>query len=430
MNSLPANQTTVSAASPDPMLVFDDHPSPASWPAVSLCMIVKNEAKNLAACLESVGDLPGELIIVDTGSTDQTVEIAQSFNAIVKHFDWLDDFAAARNESIKDASGDWIFWLDADDRLMANEVVRLKNALISGRADAYRCRVVSHLAANRQPLETTYHTRLFQRRPGLCFTGAVHENITEAILRQGLIVAQTNITIQHVGYAQGEAVLRQKAERNGRILKEMVAANPRDLKLRYYLGLTWYQLADYAAAASEFEAVIAEPPPTLNPQSQLYKAHTLLISAYTHLAPPGQARQALARAIAAFPQRRHLWIVAGMLHLAQHHPEQAAAALAHAQTLSPSSDAEGESWPPGVLEEQLAQAYHQIGLKALRRKEFQQATSAFEAMAQIARPAQAAEAYKLQAVAFQKMQRQPEAIASWQKAQSILASTGTDFVHD
>jgi len=90
-------------------LSFADNAAPLSWPAVSLCMIVKNEEDNLADCLTSVGDFVSEIIVVDTGSTDRTVQIAQLMGARVIHFSWIDDFAAARNQSLKYAAGDWIF---------------------------------------------------------------------------------------------------------------------------------------------------------------------------------------------------------------------------------------------------------------------------------------------------------------------------------
>ena len=86
-------------------------------PKLSLCMIVKNEEKFLAGCLESVKNIVDEIIIVDTGSTDKTIEIANSYNAKVYHFEWKNDFSLARNESIKHATGDWILILDADERL-------------------------------------------------------------------------------------------------------------------------------------------------------------------------------------------------------------------------------------------------------------------------------------------------------------------------
>jgi glycosyltransferase involved in cell wall biosynthesis len=91
----------------------------ASLARKSLCMIVKNEEANLAECLKSAADLFNEIVVVDTGSSDQTKETAAAFGAKVFDFPWCDSFAAARNESIKHATGEWIFWLDADDRLDA-----------------------------------------------------------------------------------------------------------------------------------------------------------------------------------------------------------------------------------------------------------------------------------------------------------------------
>src|SRR5207245_5074676 len=93
---------------------------------VSLCMIVKNEEANLGACLASVADLVDEIILVDTGSTDKTKEIAAQFGARVFDFPWVDSFAAARNECLRHATGAWIFWLDADDRLDEDNRQRLR----------------------------------------------------------------------------------------------------------------------------------------------------------------------------------------------------------------------------------------------------------------------------------------------------------------
>ena len=86
-------------------------------PPVSLCMIVKNEEANLPDCLGSAADLVSEIVVVDTGSTDRTKELAKGFGAKVPEFPWVDSFAAARNESVRHATQKWIFWLDADDRI-------------------------------------------------------------------------------------------------------------------------------------------------------------------------------------------------------------------------------------------------------------------------------------------------------------------------
>ena len=97
--------------------------------SVSLTMIVRNEEQNLAECLTPVAHLFDEIVIVDTGSQDATVEIARRFTPHVHFFEWCDDFAAARNAALKHATGEWIFWLDADDRLDAENVERLSRLL-------------------------------------------------------------------------------------------------------------------------------------------------------------------------------------------------------------------------------------------------------------------------------------------------------------
>jgi len=102
---------------------------------VSLCMIVKDEEANLPDCLDSAADLADEMVIVDTGSADRTKEIAARFGAKVFDFAWVDNFAAARNESLKHAGGDWVFWLDADDRIDAENHSRLKTFFAGLRAE-------------------------------------------------------------------------------------------------------------------------------------------------------------------------------------------------------------------------------------------------------------------------------------------------------
>ena len=96
---------------------------------VSLCMIVKNEEKNLKACLNGYSALADEIVIVDTGSTDHTVEIAKAAGAIVIESTWESDFSKARNISIENATSDWILWTDADDRISADNCEKIKKVI-------------------------------------------------------------------------------------------------------------------------------------------------------------------------------------------------------------------------------------------------------------------------------------------------------------
>ena len=340
-------------------LLFEAEAAPASWPSISLCMIVKNEAENLAACLESVGDLADEIIIVDTGSTDNTVEIARSWATQIKHFIWIDDFAAARNESIKEAQGNWIFWMDADDRLSPDNVARLKQAAASGRADAYYCYVVSQFQNNQVAQDRIEHLRLFRNRRGVQFEFPLHEDAAPTAHRLGLTIARTNIVVNHTGYTADPQTLQAKARRNLQIIQAAHRQAPDNLYWRFHLGVTLHALGDLAGSIEHLAAVIANPPPFLDRDVYLYQAYEGLMLAYLHTGQTAQVRQILAQAEQEFGYRQHFWVRAGTIYLDLDEPEQAIEALEHARTLSP--DTRGQSWAAGTIETHLSEAYLLLG---------------------------------------------------------------------
>jgi|GEM_PF-2224771 len=404
-------------------LNFDGDAPPTRLPSVSLCMIVKNEADNLADCLRSVGDFPAEIIVVDTGSTDGTAAIAESFGAKVYRFDWIDDFAAARNESLRHSTGDWIFWLDADDRVPPRSLVQLKQAVASGRADAFRCRMVSPLGGDTPTVNVALYTLLFHNYRGVQFEGAIHETPTDSAIRQGLTLANTNIVIEHRGYGD-PSQLRQKAERNARILRRCLAAEPNNLKWRYHLGISLYQMEDYTGAAVQFEPIVAHPAPPLNEQNQVYRAHLLLMSAYANTGRSARADAVLARALERYPRRRHLLVAAGMFRLHQNRPAEAVSLLERARILPPDTG-EGEDWQPGVLEAQLAAAHHAVGIDAFQHGDFLSAAESFQREITVLRqPAKIAEAWKLTALCLQKLGQENEAMVAWKMSESATLRTG------
>ncbi len=223
-------------------------------PSISACLIVKDEAANLRPCLESLGDLASELIVVDTGSTDDTVQIAGSLGASVHSFAWVDDFAAARNESLRHATGEWVFWLDADDRLSAKAVAQLKQAAASGKADAFICEVVSRHPDGSH--DVTEHVRLFRNGLGISFTGALHESVFPRLVEMGLVAARTDISIEHAGYQSAE-VVRAKSRRNLPILDREMALHPERLDLLFYRGHTLAILDEPERATAELRSYLA-----------------------------------------------------------------------------------------------------------------------------------------------------------------------------
>lgn len=146
---------------------------------VSLCMIVKNEEKVLARCLESVRDFADEIVVCDTGSTDKTREIATNYGHVVD-FAWCDDFSAARNFSFAQANGDYILWLDADDVVQESEkseLFRLKERL-DGTQDVIMLPYHTAFDEQGKPVFTYFRERILRRAAGFRWEGAVHECIT------------------------------------------------------------------------------------------------------------------------------------------------------------------------------------------------------------------------------------------------------------
>src|SRR5438132_3223792 len=128
-------------------------------------MIVKNEEANLAECLSPVRSLVDEIVVVDTGSTDRTREVAAAWGARIFEFPWIDDFAAARNECLRHARGDWIFWLDADDRIDEKNRAKLRRLLASLSDDnivyAMQCQGIGSFGST----ASVTHYRLFRNHP-------------------------------------------------------------------------------------------------------------------------------------------------------------------------------------------------------------------------------------------------------------------------
>jgi tetratricopeptide (TPR) repeat protein len=223
-------------------------------PRLSLCMIVKNEERYLEDCLASVQDVVDEMIVVDSGSTDRTVEIALQFGAKVIPFVWNNDFAAARNESLRHATGKWILYLDADERLASGQEALLRKLLAAKNTFAYSVIVEGdHYLPSGVVRQRMAYPRLFRRHPTIRFEGKVHEQIMPALRRLGCTVAPSALTILHLGYAQSLDVVQQKCRRNIELLTDQLHQNPDDAYARYQLGSTYAVLGEVDNARRELE---------------------------------------------------------------------------------------------------------------------------------------------------------------------------------
>ncbi len=222
---------------------------------ISLAMIVRDEAGRLARCLESARPAVDEVVVVDTGSSDGTPAVARAHGALVVEWAWRDDFAAARNESLRHARGDWVLVLDADERLAPAAPARIRDLTADTPLDGYDCRLVSALPAGEPAAAITHwYCRLFRRRPGVRFEGRIHEQVAPSIRAAGGRIGRADITILHEGYAQASAA---KLERNLRLLHLELDERPDDAFTLLNLGIALAAAGDRPAAAAALERAIA-----------------------------------------------------------------------------------------------------------------------------------------------------------------------------
>lgn len=205
-------------------------------PRLSLCMIVKNEADALPRCLASVAEWVDQMVVVDTGSTDGTPEIARNFGATIVHWQWRDDFAAARNESLSHATGDWILVLDADEALTEGSGPRLRQLMENPEAVAYYVKIICPRQEDGGLVRLNWFPRFFRNLPGVRFTGLIHEQVIESVVGRGRI-DYSDLVVEHTGYALTPAELRRKSERNLGLLRRQLNDDP-----TYAPG--WFQLAE------------------------------------------------------------------------------------------------------------------------------------------------------------------------------------------
>ena len=220
-------------------------------------MIVRNEEAHLQTCLESVADLVDEMIVVDTGSTDRTKAIAEECGAHVYEFTWVDSFAAARNESLRYASGDWIFWVDADEKL--DDKNRRFRHLFDNLKDenmAYVMRQFSKLEAATHGAAQVDQVRLFRNRADIRWEYRVHEQILLSVRRSGGDVSLTDIVIDHVGFSDPQTQ-GPKVEHSLHCLELELKEHPEDSFVLYNLGAVRLTQGQNALAIELFRRSMA-----------------------------------------------------------------------------------------------------------------------------------------------------------------------------
>jgi len=270
---------------------------------LSAAMIVRDEEHHLEACLLSIQDLVDEIVLVDTGSEDQSVAIARRFGARVFEFAWCDDFAAARNHGLGRCRGDWILYIDADERARPYPRTDLKPALSN--PDNIGCSVLLHARSGYTPYR---EMRLFRNDPRIRFEGLMHETIWPGISRSleedGGEIGECGLVLDHVGY---DGPQDHKHERNLRLLQKALAENPDHVYCWYHLGMVYLGLGRPESAREAWRTGIE----AVRKKRQRWATDSLpFVELIQHLLATGQeAGGLLEEARRLFPEEQQLvWL--------------------------------------------------------------------------------------------------------------------------
>ncbi|MCL6456587.1 MAG: glycosyltransferase family 2 protein [Gorillibacterium sp.] len=231
---------------------------------VSLCMIVRDEEEHLGECLRAASPFVDEIIIVDTGSQDQTISIAKQYGAHIFRFKWNDHFADARNFALKRASGDWILVLDADERIEPADLSSYRSLLEDNEVSGYWITIRHQRSEHPADYETDSICRLFRRLPKANYRGRVHEDISISLLTRypHLTIKRTELVIAHYGYDRQVAETKKKAERNRKLLEQAIREESDSLYYRYALGTEAFIQESYAEVITQLTPLLVLVPPT------------------------------------------------------------------------------------------------------------------------------------------------------------------------
>ena len=282
-----------------------------SRPRVSLTMIVRNEETNLPTCLKSAADLVDEVIVVDTGSTDGTKAIAQRLGAKVHEFPWVDSFAAARNEALRHATGDWAFWLDADDRLDDENRKRLRRLFASLQPQnvAYAMKCLCLPDPKHKTSTVVDHVRLFRNHPQIRWRYRVHEQILPAIRSQGGTILTADVTIHHAGY-QDLSLRSRKHERDLRLLELDHAEHPEDPFILFNIGWVYTEKGQPGRALPLLQGSLKRSNPG---DSIVRKLFSLIIRCQRRLGRTEEALKTCQRGRVHYPDDVELLFQEGLL---------------------------------------------------------------------------------------------------------------------
>lgn len=225
----------------------------------SICIITKNESAKLKRCLKSLSALRQEIIVADTGSTDDTRQVIEECKASYRAFDWCDDFSAARNFVANEASNDWILMVDSDEYLMEQEnsdnYQLMQDAIRPSESDPHligRTLIINETRSNGELQLVHVNISRFYNRRYFHYEGRIHEQLVPTDKKSKIIKYNMQLPFYHDGYVGDDQHIQAKTIRNINLLKKVLKESPDDCYLLYQIGQSYFLMGDYAEAESYF----------------------------------------------------------------------------------------------------------------------------------------------------------------------------------
>lgn len=288
---------------------------------ISACVIVKNEAANLPAWLECMQQVADEIIVVDTGSTDDTVTIAKAGGAKVYEFPWINDFAAAKNYAISKAHGKWIIFMDADEVFTPETIDNVRSLLKKFRSFpkviGFCCRLINiEKEFPHQVRGYITQIRIFKNGKGIKYVGKIHEALD---IPNGYKIELTRqVEINHTGYSS--EIIKKKQQRNLKILLSNIEKNNGQASIlqHRYLMDCYYALEQYEKAIEHGEQAIATNANAVSVEHNLH-VYMTLISLYQFAGRGEEAvEKLLTEAMDYLPDKAELYLLNGLLKFKFH----------------------------------------------------------------------------------------------------------------
>jgi len=283
---------------------------------LSLCIITKDEEKNIARCINSVKDIVDEIVVVDTGSKDKTVDIAKSLGARVIHMEWEDDFSKARNTAIDNAKSDWILFLDADEVVRKEDVEKIRPLLNDDTVEAYLFKFINYGgdSVSNRITQIHYNFKLFRNNGKLRYVYPIHENLKNVVHNRDLIYKDSGVTILHYGYLSETRIEKNKTRRYIDLMSKYLLKHPNDKFQHLNLGVEYFNAKEYDKALKHLK--IAEK--WIDSSSSLrIRLLRYLILTYTELKNYDAALELANSAKATFDKIADFYFLEGNIYVEQ-----------------------------------------------------------------------------------------------------------------